>query len=239
MQRAQGRIDAERAEIAALLHDLRGPLVTTHSYLELLAGEAFGPLSAAALGGVHRAAAATARAQTLASSMAAPARERSVANETTAASAANGRGTVELSALLPEVLDALAGEVNASGAAVSLGTLPAVHGERDALYRVFANLIENALKFAEPGSAPRIAILPEHYGGRTVIAVRDWGIGIPEPEREQVFEAMTRGSGVAGRPGSGLGLATVRRLVRAQGGEIWVAGHTTVGACIHMVLPRG
>ncbi len=198
---------------------------SARSYLDLLAAGAFGPLSAAALQSVHRAAVATARAQTLAASASGP------------AVAMGAWGRVDLGPLLVEVLEAIAGEIEASGAVVSVGVLPAVRGEREPLYRIFANLIENAIKFTQPGSTPRIALSSEYDGRRTVIEVRDQGIGIPEAEREHVFEPMMRGNAASDLPGAGLGLATVRRLVRALDGEVWVAAHPATGACIHLALP--
>ncbi len=219
------RLNEERAEIAAMLHDLRGPLLTARSYLDLLGSDVLGTLPPEAMDGVQRAAAATARAQALAAAIGAP---------TPPASAWE---RVELASLLDEVLAALAGEISSSGAKVTVQALPTVRGERQALYRVFANLIENAIKFAQPGSAPRIALSAEQDGSRPVIAVRDWGIGIPLAEHDRVFEPRQRGSEVGNRPGSGLGLATVRRLVRAQHGDVWVSTHAASGSCIHVALP--
>ena len=144
---------------------------------------------------------------------------------------------VDLDELLGEVFVALGAEITAAGASIEMDALPAVTGERQALYRVFANLVENAVKYSGTG-APRVVVSASADGERARIAVRDWGVGIPPAERRLVFEPHVRGSSATGRAGQGLGLATVRELVRAQGGEVSIAADVTDGTCVEVWLPR-
>jgi signal transduction histidine kinase len=224
---AQARIRAEvqRTAAAGVLHDLRGPLLTVRSYLDMLADGGFGVLPPEAREAAERAAVAAARAQALADAL--------------------GGGTVavqqvervDLDELLGEVFVALGAEITAAGASIEMDALPAVTGERQALYRVFANLVENAVKYSGTG-APRVVVSASADGERARIAVRDWGVGIPPAERRLVFEPHVRGSSATGRAGQGLGLATVRELVRAQGGEVSIAADVTDGTCVEVWLPR-
>ena len=86
------------------------------------------------------------------------------------------------------------------------------------VHRVLVNLIENALKFSSPSDP--IDVTVEGGGGRVRVRVRDRGPGIPESDRERIFDAFERGS-TAG-PGSGLGLAIARGFAEANGGRVWV-----------------
>jgi two-component system sensor histidine kinase KdpD len=86
------------------------------------------------------------------------------------------------------------------------------------VHRVLVNLIENALKFSSPSDP--IDVTVEDGGGRVRVRVRDRGPGIPESDRERIFDPFERGS-TAG-PGSGLGLAIARGFAEANGGRVWV-----------------
>ena len=65
----------------------------------------------------------------------------------------------------------------------------------------------------------------------------DQGAGIPEPERERVFEAFYRGDAAPERPGSGLGLAIAQAVVVAHGGRIWIDGAPGGGTVVVFELP--
>ena len=227
VRRARGGAEQQRAEVASVLHDLRAPLMTARAYLDLLAAESLGPLSTDARDAAGRAAIAAARAQALATALAG-------ARQSTPAASAS---TVALGEVFEDVLAALDAPIREAGAQVEVGTLPTVRGDREALYRVFANLIENAVKYRKAdATAPRIVVSASRQGAHWRIAVRDWGIGIATDERGRVFEARTRGARGLDRPGQGLGLATVRTLVREQGGEVGLDPDVQDGICIEVML---
>lgn len=118
---------------------------------------------------------------------------------------------------------------------VNACTMPAkVTGDAMALRRLFANLIDNALRY---GAAARIAI--ERSGPEVVIVVDDDGPGIPELERSAVFEPFYRVDSSRSREtgGAGLGLAIARAIVEAHGGRIRADAAPSGGARIRVVLP--
>jgi two-component system sensor histidine kinase MtrB len=105
--------------------------------------------------------------------------------------------------------------------------LALIRGDRRRLARVIANLIDNARAYG--GGEPEVSISvssPENEPiSQIVIAVEDRGPGVPEDERELVFERFARGAGAGRRTGSegaGLGLALVDEHVRMHGGRVWV-----------------
>jgi signal transduction histidine kinase len=95
---------------------------------------------------------------------------------------------------------------------------------------VFANLVENALKY---GNAARITLRSEE--GAVVIDVEDDGPGIPADQRESVFEPFVR-LNEEGTRGAGLGLAAAQSIARAHGGEIAILD-AEKGALIRVTLP--
>jgi signal transduction histidine kinase len=92
----------------------------------------------------------------------------------------------------------------------------------EAFERVLVNLVDNALKYGLPSDGPRVVdVHLEAHSGALVLRVSDRGPGIPSGERERVFQRFVRASraDASHRPGSGLGLALVRELARAHGGD--------------------
>lgn len=218
-------------EIAGIAHDLKGPLTTVSSYLDLITQGALGPVSEDARHAAQRAAQASERARHLVES----ALLQHV--ESTAARPLDLE-TVDLRSLIRDVTDALRAEISASQAEVTVEPLPAVRGNATLLFRVFENLVQNAVKYARPGETPVVSISGASRGGHAEIVVRDRGIGIPAVDHERVFEAAARAAnGTAAAPGHGLGLATVRRLLREQGGDAWIDPSHLDGAAIRLTLP--
>jgi signal transduction histidine kinase len=125
--------------------------------------------------------------------------------------------TVELGQLLGEVA-ARYPAVQYERPAVPLRT----HGERDAIGRVVANLLDNAVRHA--ASSVRLAVVAD--GAYQLVSVSDDGPGIPAADRERVFDRFTRLDDARARDagGSGLGLAIVRELVRRHGGTVVLRG---------------
>lgn len=102
------------------------------------------------------------------------------------------------------------------------------------LLQVFGNLLTNAARHGRPSGTIRVIVDADDHAAR--IAVEDDGPGIPEPDRERVFERFFRGSTTS--PGLGLGLSIARDLVVAQGGTIRVEDAPTGGARFVVHLPR-
>ncbi|MBP7866327.1 MAG: HAMP domain-containing histidine kinase [Acidobacteria bacterium] len=117
------------------------------------------------------------------------------------------------------------------------GPLPKPFGDARFLRRVLDNLLDNAARYSPEGSPVEIAVEPGPAG--VAVAVRDRGEGIPEADRERVFEPFFRGdrSRTPGRSGVGLGLTLCRRVVEAAGGRIEALPREGGGAEIRFTLP--
>jgi signal transduction histidine kinase len=131
-----------------------------------------------------------------------------------------------------EVLAALESQIEQVSGRVEVGPLPMVPASRTGLRRVFQNLIANALKFHD-GPAPLVTISATEDDAAWTFAVRDNGIGLPD--ESAIFEMFTRGT--TGHDGSGIGLATCRRIIEGYGGRIWAESNAGAGSTFMFTLP--
>ncbi len=124
---------------------------------------------------------------------------------------------------LPGLLEAARHSIGASGGVVRLALdpdLPALSADPTQLERAFANLLDNAVVH---GEGQPVLVRSRLVGPRLVVRVVDRGPGIPEGERERIFEPFYRtGAGAGAGNGSGLGLAIARGFIEANGGEVEV-----------------
>lgn len=130
---------------------------------------------------------------------------------------------VELGEVVAETLAALQPRIREAQAAIEVGSLPAVQGNRTRLVQLFQNLIENALQYGKlPGRTLRIRISSEEKNGSWRIRVWNNGPPIPPDAASRVFDLFYRLPDAAQKnpTGIGAGLATVRRIVEALGGTV-------------------
>jgi NtrC-family two-component system sensor histidine kinase KinB len=113
--------------------------------------------------------------------------------------------------------------------------LPTVYVEADMIKRVLSNLLENAVKFTPPNG--KISIGAQQQGEHVLMWVQDTGPGIPNADKERIFDKFTRLHAKDGPKGLGLGLAYCRLAVEGHGGRIWVEDQPTEGAKFCFTLP--
>jgi signal transduction histidine kinase len=111
-------------------------------------------------------------------------------------------------------------------------------GDPDRLRQVMWNLLANAVKFTPPGG--RIAVRLVRAGDWATIEVEDSGIGIPEAERDRLFQRFFRSSRSTEQAiqGTGLGLAISQAIVQAHGGTIEASAAPEQGTLFRVTLPR-
>jgi signal transduction histidine kinase len=110
-----------------------------------------------------------------------------------------------------------------------------VRGSEPMLFRVFFNLVENAIKYS--GAGHRVEVSLEPRAGEAVLEVRDDGRGMSREEQQHAFERFYRSEPVRGSEGAGLGLAIVRSVVALHGGAIDLESETGKGTLVRMTLP--
>lgn len=139
--------------------------------------------------------------------------------------------------VVDEALALLRGDIEESGALVEVDReLPAVEADPAVLTRVVMNLVANALKFVEPGVRPELRLGATTQGGWVRLSVSDNGIGIAPEHRERIFQPLERLHGVERYPGTGIGLAIVRRGVERMGGRCGVESEPGRGSTFWVEL---
>jgi len=113
-----------------------------------------------------------------------------------------------------------------------------VHGNTAFLTQTFSNLLRNAVKFVPPGTLPRVRVWSENGEDCIRICVRDNGIGIPADKHAQIFGVFQRLHGEDAYPGTGIGLAIVKRSIERMKGRIRVESELGQGSAFWVELPR-
>jgi light-regulated signal transduction histidine kinase (bacteriophytochrome) len=155
-------------------------------------------------------------------------------------------GTVELKSLpvdMAELVrrtlaDELASVLAEGTTAIDIGDLPVAHGDKAMLRRVWMNLLDNATKYASGKPDARIEVGATDGDGETIYHVRDNGAGFEMQYAGKLFGMFQRLHGTE-FPGTGIGLAIVKKIITRHGGRIWAAGKVGEGATFYFALPKG
>jgi chemotaxis family two-component system sensor kinase Cph1 len=122
-----------------------------------------------------------------------------------------------------------------------IGPLPAVQADPVLLRQVWVNLLSNAIKFTAPRLEARIEIgtlPPDGESGHVTVFVRDNGVGFDSQYAHKLFGVFQRLHLEDEFEGTGIGLATVRRIVQRHGGRVWAEGKLDQGATFYMAFKR-
>jgi K+-sensing histidine kinase KdpD len=111
-------------------------------------------------------------------------------------------------------------------------------GDPELLLTVMFNLMENAVKFCEPGQIALVKVGQEIHDGRRVFFVRDNGIGFNMKYVHKLFQPFQRLHRDVDFPGTGIGLANAKRVIERHGGEIWAEGEPGHGASFYFTFDR-
>jgi CheY-like chemotaxis protein/two-component sensor histidine kinase len=117
-------------------------------------------------------------------------------------------------------------------------SMPTALGHEQTVVHVIANLIGNAVKFVAPGIRPEVKIAAEKKAGCVRLTVRDNGIGIAPAFQERIFEVFERLHDSEAYPGTGVGLAVVKKGVERMGGTVGVESKAGDGSCFWIELPE-
>lgn len=125
------------------------------------------------------------------------------------------------------------------GTQVDIGELPDAYGDPTMLRQVFQNLVSNAFKFSSKSTEPRITIGAQRQQERIVYFVADNGVGFDMRHADKLFGVFQRLHSDRDFPGTGAGLAIVKRLVERHGGRVWVESKPNTGTTFRFTLRAG
>jgi len=150
---------------------------------------------------------------------------------------------VKLNEAIDAALKQLAAEVQETQASITIApVLPVVLAHRSTLVQVLANLLSNAIKFVEPGTPPIVNLYTqEEQHDRQLwvkLYVEDNGIGIAPEHQARIFRVFERLHGAETYPGTGIGLAIVRKGIERMGGEVGIESQIGQGSRFSIALPK-
>ncbi|MDN3687663.1 PAS domain S-box protein [Cyclobacterium jeungdonense] len=141
--------------------------------------------------------------------------------------------------VLDPVLNDLKSRIESKGANVEIPPqdLP-LHGHQNSIYRLFLNLISNALKFIPKDKSPEVRIRVRQDREKYHFTIEDNGIGISPKDLPKLFQPFNRLHNKQAFEGTGLGLATCKKIVVNHGGEIWITSSLGEGSQFHFTMPK-
>ncbi len=140
--------------------------------------------------------------------------------------------------LVQDIFDELTAGVSGRAIELQLGKLPPVLGDRTMIRQVFSNLMANAIKFTGPKESALIEIGCKIDSEEHVFFVKDNGVGFDQAYVDKLFGVFQRLHNADEFPGTGVGLANVRRIIERHGGRVWAEGRVNEGATIYFTLPQ-
>lgn len=142
------------------------------------------------------------------------------------------------SRIVEDVIENLKTFIEKSNAEVRVADLPVVWGDISLLSQLFQNFINNAIKFCDSSRRPEIYIDVQEDGPCWIFSIRDNGIGFDPENKENIFSLFKQLSGNGVQGGSGIGLATARKVVELHGGKVWAESQPGVGSTFFFTLPK-
>lgn len=221
------RINRELEQFAYVAsHDLQEPLRMVSSYMQLLLKKYQGKLDEKADVYINYAVDGAKRMQNLIEALLKYSRLSLVEF-----------GWVETAVVVADAVANLTATIQETGAEITSTELPIVWGDRTQLLQLFQNLLSNAIKYRKPGVPPRITVGAGQAELDWLFSVKDNGIGIEQQNFEQVFEIFRRLHTREEIPGTGIGLASCKKIVEQHHGRIWVESTPGEGTIFFFTMP--
>ena len=208
-------------------HDLKGPLRSVGSFMQLLERNYGSRLDARGLDLIHRAVKGARRLEQLTDDL---------LKLTQLDAEPATLEPVDCGDIMDEVRLLLSDTIEVCGAKVTVGAMPVVLGIQSQLIQLFMNLVANALKYQVAGLTPDVRIKAHPVNGEWHVGVTDNGIGIDPKHFMRIFEVFKRLHTAEEYEGTGLGLALCSRIALRHGGRIWVESELGAGSTFWVSL---
>ncbi len=231
LEQANSRLREANAELEAfgysISHDLRGPLRAIHGHSQELLTREARVLSADGRRRLERVRANSLTLSRLIDDLLMLSRVGRAELQTE---------RVDMLRMAVGALDDLREQGDLGGVEVSVGDVPEALADAVMVRQVWANLLSNAVKFSQGRPGARVTVEGESGEDQNVYRVRDNGVGFDMAYAGKLFGVFQRLHGPE-FPGTGIGLAIVKRIVNRLGGKVWGEGEVGKGACFSFTLP--
>ncbi len=222
--------ELRRTVLRTIAHELKSPITVIRANSELLQDMDIGEAGQARLRAIDR---GVARLTDMVGDLA-------MLMKVTDPTRSKLRVMVRLKDILDEVVGSLVAVAETANVTLEMkrgGPISRVEGDPSELYRAITNIVDNAVKYSSPGD--RVAVWVDQDDDMVVVTCKDEGLGISEEDQEPLFTPFFRSTNeeALSRPGSGLGLDIVRRIVERHGGRIHVSSTLGIGTTVRILLP--
>jgi signal transduction histidine kinase len=144
---------------------------------------------------------------------------------------------LDMNAMFADIVKNMQYQIDQRGATVNIETLPDCFGDRDQIFQIFTNLLDNAVKYTDTDRKGMINVSAETNNGMITYCVEDNGIGIASEHSGKLFEVFYRLDPRGSVTGDGLGLAIVRRIADRHNGKVWIESEHGKGSRFFVSLP--
>ncbi len=210
-------------------HDLRTPLSIIRSYTEILMEELEEMPTKDVKAMLHRIIEGTENMESLIKEV--------LAYSRLSGFDASSFDDIDMSQMLNEVLQQAQSKHRNNAASVQMVQTPNIKAPRAIAKQIFGNLVENAIKYSYKQKKPSVVIKGERLENEILYEIRDNGIGIDANQGDKVFMLFKRLDNAVNYEGTGIGLATVKRLVKKIGGRIWFESELNKGTTFYVTFP--
>ena len=144
---------------------------------------------------------------------------------------------VDMNETVKTVLRSFNHQIEKQDIHVEIGSLPKIATDYLAIEQIISNLLDNAIKYLEPGRPGKIKIYSTDHGADYLISVQDNGCGIAPADYEKIFDIFRR-VGNQTQPGEGMGLSYIKTLIRQLNGKVWCESALGVGTTFNFTVPK-
>ena len=146
--------------------------------------------------------------------------------------------TIEMQSIINDLKNESVVAFNTQNLEFEMGSTPSVQGDKTMITQVFANLINNAIKYSSRSNPPRVKVEGHETNSEVVYSIKDNGIGIDLNYYNRIFDLFRRMDNVRGYEGTGVGLAIVKRIIEKHNARIWVESELGVGTVFYIAFKR-
>ncbi len=146
---------------------------------------------------------------------------------------------IDMAKMAQEVFDEVKILVPEREIQLKINSLPPASGDPAMIRQVFFNLISNAIKFTKIRDIGVIEVDGREEEGENIYSIKDNGAGFDMQFADKLFGAFQRLHTEKEFEGTGIGLATVQRIINRHGGRVWAEGEMNEGATFYFTLPKG
>jgi light-regulated signal transduction histidine kinase (bacteriophytochrome) len=145
---------------------------------------------------------------------------------------------VDVNEVIQEIVLLYKKQIEETGTEIHFQNLPVVQYYRSPLRQVIQNLVSNAMKYQQPGKNPVINISSKEFDEHWQFSIQDNGIGIASDYFQRIFVIFQRLHNKDEYSGNGIGLAIVKKIIEAMGGEIWIESKEGEGSTFFFTIKK-